>query len=122
MVVPYHRPDILLIGRNWSPRALLRAQLIEEGFDVVAVDSWSDARRCFLRGDRPRAVVVDLQGLPHPEAVLRELGAIMDVTRVFLIAAEGTVPPETAAALGFHVLRRPLEVGQVVAAVAHVLR
>jgi len=27
-------PDIVLLGAEWPSRALLRAQLIEEGFDV----------------------------------------------------------------------------------------
>lgn len=32
-------PDIVLLGPEWPERALLRAQLVEEGHDVVAIDA-----------------------------------------------------------------------------------
>jgi hypothetical protein len=33
-------PDVIVIGAEWPERALLRAQLIEEGHEVIAVDTW----------------------------------------------------------------------------------
>jgi hypothetical protein len=45
-------PDIILLASNWQPRALVRAQLIEEGFDVVAMDDWS-AAAALLKDRRP---------------------------------------------------------------------
>jgi hypothetical protein len=33
-------PDVIVLGPEWPERALLRAQLIEEGYEVVAVDAW----------------------------------------------------------------------------------
>ena len=30
----------MLLAPEWPERALLRAQLIEEGYEVVAVDAW----------------------------------------------------------------------------------
>src|SRR5918911_549862 len=35
-----HRRSVALLGVEWQPRALIRAQLIEDGFDVLATDSW----------------------------------------------------------------------------------
>src|SRR5262245_27963580 len=34
------RPDIVLLGAEWPTRALLRAQLAEEGYNVLATDRW----------------------------------------------------------------------------------
>jgi hypothetical protein len=34
-------PDIVILAVEWESRALLRAQLIEEGFDVAATNTWS---------------------------------------------------------------------------------
>jgi hypothetical protein len=33
-------PDIVLLAAEWQPRALIRAQLIEEAFEVVATDRY----------------------------------------------------------------------------------
>ena len=41
-------PDIVLLDAEWPSRALLRAQLIEDGFDVLATDTWTTMRR-YLR-------------------------------------------------------------------------
>jgi hypothetical protein len=33
-------PDVMVLGAEWPERVLLRAQLIEEGHEVVAIDAW----------------------------------------------------------------------------------
>ena len=57
-------PDIVLLATEWQPRALLRAQLIEEGFEVLATDTWTTMRRYLRPGSKPLLAIVDLQGLP----------------------------------------------------------
>jgi hypothetical protein len=47
-------PDIVLLGAERQPRALIRAQLIEAGFDVVATDTWPMMRRHLRPGSKPR--------------------------------------------------------------------
>ena len=37
--------DIVLLGAERQTRALLRAQLIEEGLDVLATDTWPMMRQ-----------------------------------------------------------------------------
>ena len=37
-------PDIVLLSADWPSRALIRAQLLEEGFEVVATDTAHNAR------------------------------------------------------------------------------
>jgi hypothetical protein len=59
------RPDILLLGAEWPERALVRAELIEAGYDVVAIDAWPIPSQYRQPGVKPRVAIVDLQGLPR---------------------------------------------------------
>ena len=115
-------PDIVLLGAAWQPRAMLRAQLIEEGFEVVATDTWTMMRRHLRPGFKPRLAVVDLKDLDEPEGVLRDLAALMKPTRVLVVGATATVPPSEISRLGFHVVRRPVTIGAIVRAVRKSLR
>jgi hypothetical protein len=94
---------------------LLRAQLIEEGFDVVAADVWPLVRDSLLRGDAPGLVVVDLQNLPRPRDVLRELGTLINPDRVLVLRAFASIAHDELEDGGFRVISRPLRIKQVVA-------
>jgi DNA-binding response OmpR family regulator len=110
-----HRPDIVLLSSEWRSRALLRAQLIEEGFEVIATDSWAMMRE--QMGAEALLAIVDLQDLADPAQVLTDLRAVMDSSHVLVLTAMNTVSPESIERLGFHVLERPISIGSVVAAV-----
>lgn len=114
-------PDILLLGAEWPARALLRAQLIEDGHDVVAADAWPVARHYFRDGAKPRVLIVDLHGLPDPATVLAELPALTPPSRTLVIAALGTLSADEIRAKGFQVMSRPAAVGEIAAAVARML-
>jgi hypothetical protein len=116
------RPDIVMLGADWKPRALLRAQLIEEGFEVIATDTWAMMRRHLRPGVKPRLAVVDLQDLDEPERVLRDLSVLMKPDRVLVVAATATVSPSEISRLGVHVVRRPVTIAAIVRAVAEILR
>jgi hypothetical protein len=114
-------PDVVLVGPEWPTRALLRAQLMEEGYDVVATDSWPIPRQ-YLRSDaKPRALIVDLHGLPDPHSTLDELRSVLDAGRVVVLTAIGTVEIDSIRKMGFRALRRPVTVGEIVREVAAVL-
>ena len=115
-------PDIVLLAAEWQPRAMLRAQLIEEGFEVLATDTWSEMRRLLRPASRPLLAIVDLQGLPDPDRVLNDLATIMNPSRVLVLTATGTVLPDQIQARGFRVVRRPTTIGDVVAAAARAIR
>ena len=83
--------DILLLAVEWRPRALLRAQLIEQGFEVLATDTWTMMRRHLGPGSIPWLAIVDLQGLPQPDHVLADLTIVMKPSRVLVLTALGTV-------------------------------
>jgi hypothetical protein len=55
---------ILLIAAEWQFRALVRAQLLEEGYEVQALPDLKVALFHLERGGpRPRLAIVDLKGL-----------------------------------------------------------
>lgn len=115
-------PDIVLLGPEWRPRALIRAQLIEEGYDVIATDTWPMMRRHLRPGIKPRLALLDLQGLPDPVNVLNDLRVLMKPERVLVLTAMGTVPPLDVERLGFRMLSRPLVIGDIVRAAADAIR
>ena len=107
-------PDIMLLAAEWQPRALMRAQLIEDGFDVLGTETWPATRRHLKRGIVPRIVIVDLKGLPDPARVLDDLRALMDPGHVLVLAAAGTVGRRDLERQGFHVLSRPFAINDLV--------
>lgn len=115
-------PDIVLLAAEWQPRALLRAQLIEEGFEVVATDTWPMMRRSLRPGSRPLLAIVDLQGLSEPNQVLKDLRVLMKPSRVLVLTSTGTVAPDEIRALGFQVVRRPIDIGSLVATVGRLIK
>jgi hypothetical protein len=114
--------DIALLGAKWHPRALIRAQLIEEGFDVVATNSWPMMRRHLRPRSKPRLAIVDLQALPNPADVLSGLRILMQPSRVLVLTAIGAVPPGEIERLGFRMLSRPLVIRDVVDAAIAAIR
>jgi ActR/RegA family two-component response regulator len=116
------RPDIVLLAADWQPRALIRAQLIEEGFAVIATDTWSLMRRHLRPGVKPRLALVDLKGLGDPNRVLRDLRRLMRPERVLILTAAGTVTAAVVENLGFHLLPRPIAVEDIVRATGQAIR
>jgi hypothetical protein len=115
-------PDIVLLAPEWRTRALVRAQLIEEGLEVVAIETWPAMRRQLRPRLKPKLAIVDLKDLPSPDRVLDDLRVLMKPDRVLVLAAMGTIAPADIERLGFRVQRRPFAVGDVVRAAANAIR
>lgn len=115
------RPDVMLLGPAWPDRALLRAQLIEEGYDVVAIDAWPMPRPYRRPEMKPHVMIVDLRDLPQPRATLEQITWVMPSERVLVVSALGTLPPEEVKRMGFVVVERPATVGAIVSATAALL-
>jgi hypothetical protein len=114
--------DIVLLAADWHPRALIRAQLIDDGFEVAATDTWPMAHRWLRPGSKPRLVVADLKGLSNPSDVLNSLRLLMSPARVLVLTGSGTLPRAEVEALGFHTLSRPIAVHQIVDSAARLAR
>lgn len=117
VMAPSAPPDVVLLMSEWPMRALLRAQLIAEGYDVVAVDAWPIPRQYLRTGMKPRVLVIDLLGLPNPRTVLEEVRHVISPRHVVVLTALGTVDPDDVRRLGFHAVGRPATVGTLVAAI-----
>jgi len=115
-------PDVVLLAAEWQPRVLIRAQLIEEGFEVVATDTWPMMRRQLRPGIRPYLAIVDLKGLQEPRSVLNDLRTLMKPERVLVLTAMGTVWESDVERFGFHVLHRPIVIKEIVRMAAGLIR
>jgi DNA-binding NtrC family response regulator len=108
--------EILLIGKGWQARALLRAQLLEEGFDVEAHESLASAlERLDSSEILPALVVADVSASDDPEADIQQLAAWTDQLPVWMIAAPSIIRRQTLKGRGFEmILFRPVDLGELV--------
>ena len=109
-------PDVLLLSADRAIRAPLRAQLIEDGFEVIGTDTWPMMRRHLRPGSKPRLAIVDLHDLPGADDVLRDLRVLMKPECVIVLGAPGAIAADDVERLGYRVLRRPVSIGDIVAA------
>src|SRR6266508_3201964 len=114
-------PDVIVLGAEWPERALLRAQLIEEGHEVVALDTWPIPRLYRRPGMRPRVLLIDLHELPNPRETLDEVRFVLPPERVLVVTALGSLAAGDVRARGFHVIERPASIGQIVSETAALL-
>jgi hypothetical protein len=115
------RPDVIVLSAEWPERALLRAQLIEEGHEVVAVDTWPIPRLYRRPGMKPRVLLVDLHELSNPRDALDDVRFVMPPERVLVLTALGSLTAGEVREKGFHVIERPASIGQIVSETAALL-
>lgn len=109
-------PDVMLLCPEWPERALVRAQLIEEGHDVIAIDAWPMPRLYRRPEMKPRVMLIDLHGLPNPGVTLDEVRFVLPAERVLVVTALGSLTGDEVRRLGFNVVDRPATIGQIVSA------
>jgi nucleoside-diphosphate-sugar epimerase len=108
--------DVVLLSANRLIRAPLRAQLIEDGFEVIGTDTWTRMRQHLRTGEKPLVAIVDLQNLPDAGDLLLDLRLLMQPSHVIVLAAPASpaLDLEDVVRLGYVVLRRPMSIGQIV--------
>ncbi|KPK79239.1 MAG: hypothetical protein AMS25_13340 [Gemmatimonas sp. SM23_52] len=115
-------PRVLIVSPEQWPRALLRAELLEAGYDAVGSRTLSAALR-YPRteaGRGPVGLIIVDQAVVEREApdVLERLASKHAGSRCFLLArSSGALPAGNWDA----VLRRPQSIRQIVEAVRRVL-
>jgi nicotinamidase/pyrazinamidase len=113
--------DVAILSVDWASRAALRAQLIENGFEVLATDTWPAMRQSLRPGHKPQLALVDLKDLPDAEQVLADLEVLMKPGDVLVIAALGTIPAPMLERRGFRVIHRPVTIEEIVSALSGAL-
>jgi DNA-binding response OmpR family regulator len=115
--------EILLIAADWQLRALVRAQLLEEGYSVTAAPSLEIALAHLVRsGEQPRLTILDTQESEVDAGVLSGLWRLSGGAPLILcggafnraeLSQEGLPPVQ--------VLLRPFRVADLVEQVRKVL-
>lgn len=108
--------QILISGKDWSARALLRAQLIEEGFDVEACEDVREVvDRLWGSSEMPLLLIVDLFESATPSADAALLSSWAKLVPTWILAGHGSSETSLLEGQGFErVLFRPLDVGRLV--------
>ncbi|HEX5482542.1 MAG TPA: hypothetical protein VFZ08_07935 [Terriglobia bacterium] len=92
---------VLLAGKDWRSRALLRAQLIEEGIEVEACETVREALNSLTNlSSLPGLVIADLFGSEHPSSDLELLANWAPVVPVWLLLGREIKPDRDPEKLG----------------------
>jgi hypothetical protein len=111
-------PRIWVVDADHWPRAYLRAELIEHGYDTTGFETLRDAvaRLVLAPTLPPAAMVVDLRGQRFDERLRAFLFA--QSIPVIVIRGAGVAPGSPSLSPRMQVLRRPLTIGAIAEAVA----
>jgi DNA-binding response OmpR family regulator len=105
----------MLVSQDWQTRALLRAQLLEEGCSVRAHDLLSDAFRALGRTPYwPSLLIAELSGDESADE-LEQLSALARRLPVWVLASHSEVYEANLKGRGFEtVLFRPIAMNDLV--------
>jgi CheY-like chemotaxis protein len=108
--------QVLIVGRDWQFRALLRAQLIEEGLEVDAYETASAALAPLQAGNElPCMLVADLFASDDPSSEIEQLAAWSARIPIWVMATRNLIAEKRLRGRGFEViLFRPVDLGELV--------
>jgi hypothetical protein len=109
--------EVVLIGKDWQARALLRAQLLEEGIDAVAFESAGGAIEDFISQSAtlPALLIADLASSGDPAGEAELLTAWASQIPIWIIASHTLIVDKKLKGRSFEViLFRPIDVGEIV--------
>ena len=100
---------ILVVGRDWKSRALLRAQLREEGYEALGFETLEHAES---EAAGAAALIFDTSDSPPSDwqPILQRLAAQLPVVVVAGASEEITLAPA-------QLLRRPVRIGDIITVV-----
>ncbi|MGH9375192.1 MAG: hypothetical protein ACRD1J_03395 [Terriglobia bacterium] len=107
---------VLLAASDWKFRALLRAQLREEGLEVIARATARDALNGLTNlADLPKLLVVDATSSIHPGAEVDLLASWTSILPIWLILSRTVNLERDPVSLGFErVMYRPQDIASLV--------
>lgn len=102
------------MAKEWKPRALTRAQLLEEGFEVKALDRLEDAISYIeSKLKKPRLLIYENSGEPIDQAALDKLRRARQMGTEVLLCL-GTADRERFDREEFkHFMIRPYSIGEL---------
>ena len=108
--------NILIAGKDWQSRALLRAQLLDEGFEVEAHETIPDALAALTPGAKlPDLLIADISASDDPSADVEALTAWSLKIPIWIIASRTYIVEKGLKGHGFDmILLRPVDVGELV--------
>ena len=72
-----NKPEIALIMKDWQERAFIRAQLIEEGYEVTGIETIQKAIARLCQGTlEPHLIILDTSGQDLDDKFLADLRAL----------------------------------------------
>jgi DNA-binding response OmpR family regulator len=115
--------EIILIVREWKMRALITAQLSEEGYQVMALRIIEEAVMLLGRAMvRPRLIILDTTDQSLKEPVLADLRALAGDAPILVCTGPFDLAQFDFEEVGLtNLLVRPFTVGDVVKAVREVI-
>ncbi len=107
---------VLIAGRDWQARALLRAQLLDEGFEAEAYETISEALAVLSPDTRlPDLFIADISASDDPSADVEALAAWARKIPIWIIASRAYIIEKGLRGHGFEmVLLRPVDVNELV--------
>jgi CheY-like chemotaxis protein len=108
--------QVLLAGKDWQSRALLRAQLIEEGASVEAYETVEEAlAQLEWSFPLPALLIADISASDHPSADIESLTIWARRIPIWIIASHTSSVKGGLEGRGFEaVLFRPVDMGRLV--------
>ena len=108
--------QVFLAGKDWRARALLRAQLLEEG---VSVEAFETVRVALAQLEfypvRPALFVADIAASDHPSADVESLANWAKRIPIWIIASRTSSVTGGLDGRGFErLLFRPVDLGRLV--------
>lgn len=107
---------ILIAGKDWQARALLRAQLLEEGFEAEAHEMISEAVAALGTGAKlPNLFIADISASDDPDSDVEALAAWSRKVPIWIIASRAYIVEKGLRGHGFEMtLLRPVDVNELV--------
>jgi FixJ family two-component response regulator len=105
---------VILVGKDWQARALVRAQLLEEGVDAEAYETAGEALGG-LGEVLPALLIADLTASDDPGAEIDALAEWSGQIPTWIIAGRSLILGKDLKSRGFEmILFRPVDVGELV--------